>query len=126
MLAEGGKYGKFITALRTIVAVKSFEGPVRLAQEFGFITDQDAANALENLANKSNDIQLLTPTLQKIVQDNSIFNAKTELPSHVLKAIGHSDEDALASARFSLGYFTTPEEVDVMCEVLSQKLPQLL
>ena len=82
MLAPGGKYGKFITALRTIVAVKSFEGPVRLAQEFGFITDQDAANALENLANKSNDIKLLTPTLQKIVQDTSIFNAKTELPDY--------------------------------------------
>jgi cysteine desulfurase len=58
--------------------------------------------------------------------NGSACNAKTELPSHVLKVLGHSDEDALASARFSLGYFTTQEEVDVICEVLSQKLPQLL
>jgi len=82
MLAPDGRYGKFVTALRTIVSVKSFEGPVRLAQEFGFITDQDAANALENLANKSNNIKLLTPTLRKIVQDPGIFNAKTELPDY--------------------------------------------
>ena len=58
--------------------------------------------------------------------NGSACNAKTELPSHVLKALGHSDEDALASGRFSLGYFTTVEEIDRACEILSQILPKLL
>lgn len=57
--------------------------------------------------------------------NGSACNAKTELPSHVLKALGHSDEDALASGRISLGYFTTEEEIDRVCETLSQNLPKL-
>jgi len=82
MLEPGGKYGKFVTALRTIVDAKSFEGPVRLAEQFEMITPEDGANALENLAAKTNDINLLTPTLQEIVQNPSIFNAKTDLPDY--------------------------------------------
>ncbi len=58
--------------------------------------------------------------------NGSACNAKTELPSHVLKAIGYSDEDALASGRFSFGYFTTEEEIDRVCEIISQHLPKLL
>jgi len=82
MLEPNGKYGKFITALRTIVEAKSFEGPVRLAEQFGMITAEDGANALENLSGKTNDIALLTPTLQAIVQNPEIFNAKTDLPDY--------------------------------------------
>ena len=82
MLAPGGKYGDFVTALRTIAGVKSFEGPVKLAQEFKYIDSTDAENALENLKNKTNDINLLTPRLQEIVKDTSIFNAQTDKPDY--------------------------------------------
>lgn len=82
MLEPGGKYGDFVTALRTIASVKSFEGPVELAVKFGYIDPADAQNALENLKNKTNDISLLTPRLQEIVNDTSIFNAKTDKPDY--------------------------------------------
>jgi len=82
MLAPNGRYGDFVTALRTIASVKSFEGPVNLAVEFEYIDKTDAANALENLKNKTNDINLLTPRLQEIVKDTSIFNAQTDKPDY--------------------------------------------
>lgn len=82
MLQPGGKYGDFITALRTIVAEKSYDGPAVLAEKFGYIDANDVANALDNLAKKTNDINLLTPRLQQIVQDPTIFDAKTHLPDY--------------------------------------------
>jgi hypothetical protein len=57
-------------------------GPVELAVKFGYIDSTDAANALENLKNKTNDKSLLTPRLQEIIDDTSIFNAKTHLPDY--------------------------------------------
>jgi hypothetical protein len=82
LLKPGGKYGDFITALRTIAGSKGYEGPVKLAQEFKYIDSADAENALENLAAKTNDINLLTPRLQEIVNDKTIFDAKTHLPDY--------------------------------------------
>ena len=82
MLEPGGKYGDFVTALRTIAGSKGYEGPVKLAEEFGYINSADAASALENLAAKTNNISLLTPKLQEIVNDKSIFDAKTQLPDY--------------------------------------------
>jgi len=84
MLEPDGKYGDFVTALKTIAGSKGFEGPVKLAQEFEYIDSTDAKNALENLAAKTNDINLLTPRLQEIVDDKSIFNAQTDKPDYKL------------------------------------------
>ena len=82
MLEPGGKYGDFVTALRTIVGSKGYEGPGKLAVEFGYIDQTDADNALENLKNKTNNQALLTPRLKKIINDTSIFNAQTDKPDY--------------------------------------------
>jgi len=50
------------------------------------------------------------------VSNGASCSAVTSEPSHVLKAMGLSDEDALSSIRFSLGRFTTSEEIDVAIE----------
>lgn len=36
------------------------------------------------------------------------------LPSHVLKAIGRSEEDVYSSVRFGLGHFNTPDEIETL------------
>jgi len=41
-------------------------------------------------------------------------------PSHVLKAMGISDDDALASIRFSFGRYTTKEELDIVLDAITK------
>jgi cysteine desulfurase len=88
---------------------------------------ENSIPSILNFTLKGVDWERMFQVLNGLAFSNgSACNAKTELPSHVLKALGYSDEDALASGRISLGYFTTEEEIDRVCEILSQNLPKLL
>lgn len=59
------------------------------------------------------DGEILLASLVKLaVSSGSACNSATVAPSYVLKAIGRNDELAHAGLRFSLGRFTTAEEID--------------
>jgi cysteine desulfurase len=51
--------------------------------------------------------------------------SKTELPSHVLLAIGLKPEIARGSLRISLGKYNTPEDIDYILEVLPKVVKRL-
>jgi len=63
-----------------------------------------------------NSEQLILALGNISVSNGASCSAVTSEPSHVLKAMGLSDEKALSSIRFSLGRFTTSEEIDVAVE----------
>ena len=73
----------------------------------------------DRLCNTSNigfrgiDARALIRDLDDIaVSTRSACSSGDARPSHVLTAMGLSDDDAYACVRFSLGRFTTPDEVD--------------
>lgn len=59
------------------------------------------------------------------VSNGSACSAVISKPSHVLKALGLSDENALSSIRFSLGRFTTFEEIETTIATISKLVQQL-
>ncbi len=59
------------------------------------------------------------------VSSGSACTSATVEPSHVLKAMGHSDDLSRSSLRFSLGRFTTPEEVQRACEMVGEEVARL-
>lgn len=59
------------------------------------------------------------------VSNGSACSAVISKPSHVLKTLGLSDENALSSIRFSLGRFTTLEEIETTIATISRLVQQL-
>ena len=66
---------------------------------------------------------LSLPTLA--VSSGSACNSATMAPSYVLKAIGLDDDLAHASIRFSLGRYTTPEEIKMAVESVTTAVQRL-
>ncbi|MDX1641862.1 MAG: cysteine desulfurase family protein, partial [Balneolaceae bacterium] len=59
------------------------------------------------------------------VSQGSACTSGTHEPSHVLKAIGLSDELAFSSIRIGLGRFTTEEEIDAAIQTIKDVIPRL-
>jgi len=82
---------------------------------------------LPNVSNLSfkniNSSELMAKFSKKIaVSSGSACTSASQSPSFVLKAMGLSDEMALSSLRFSLGRFTTDEEIDFTINQLANLL----
>nr|WP_314498804.1 cysteine desulfurase family protein [uncultured Chryseobacterium sp.] len=79
-----------------------------------------------NICFKGVNAEQMIIGLQNIsVSNGSACSAVTNTPSHVLKAIGLSDEDALSSIRFSLGKLTTSEEIDLTVKKVTELVQRL-
>lgn len=72
-----------------------------------------------------NSEQLILSLGNISVSNGASCSAVTSEASHVLKAMGLSDEEALSSIRFSLGRFTTEEEIDIAIEKVLNLLEKL-
>lgn len=59
------------------------------------------------------------------VSQGSACTSATQKPSHVLKAIGLSDDRALSSIRVGLGRFTTEEEIEAAIREIKDVIPRL-
>ena len=59
------------------------------------------------------------------VSSGSACTSASLEPSYVLRALGRSDELAHSSIRFTLGRFTTEEEIDFTIELLHRKIGKL-
>jgi cysteine desulfurase len=70
--------------------------------------------------------ELITALSGKVaVSSGSACTSALPEPSHVLLSMGLSETLAKASLRFSLGRFTTEEEVDFAIRVLQETIPRL-
>ncbi|MDR0793992.1 MAG: cysteine desulfurase [Chitinophagaceae bacterium] len=79
-------------------------------------TEQRLGNTA-NIGFKGVSAEQLIMGLGRIsVSNGSACSSAITKPSHVLKAMGLSDADGLSSLRFSLGRFTTAEEIETTVE----------
>jgi cysteine desulfurase len=81
------------------------------------------ANICFDLPGGDNLIKLLTKHIS--VSSGSACSSAIVAPSHVLKAMGLTDDQAHASIRFSMGRFTTRKEVDMLVEEVSRALSRM-
>ncbi len=59
------------------------------------------------------------------VSSGSACSSTTTAPSHVLTALGHSEQLAYASVRFGIGRFNTVEEIERVAEHMISTIQSL-
>jgi cysteine desulfurase len=72
-----------------------------------------------NLCFKNRDVEpILNGYLGVLASNGSACNSFSEKPSHVLKSMGLSDEEANSSIRFSFSKYNTSEEVEKASDII--------
>lgn len=88
--------------------------------------DKFCVPGILNIAFAGVDASMLLPALKDLaVSVGSACHASSREPSRVLRAIGVRDDLAHGSIRFSLGRFTTEEEIDYAINKICQVVPIL-
>lgn len=83
--------------------------PHNLNVSFNFVEGESLIMAIKDVA----------------VSSGSACTSASLEPSYVLRALGRSDELAHSSIRFTVGRFTTPEEVDYTVDLVQRKIAKL-
>lgn len=83
--------------------------PTNLNISFAYIEGESLMMALKDIA----------------VSSGSACTSASLEPSYVLRAIGRNDELAHSSIRFTLGRFTTEEDIDFTVKLLTEKVAKL-
>jgi cysteine desulfurase len=83
--------------------------PHNLNVSFNFVEGESLIMAIKDIA----------------VSSGSACTSASLEPSYVLRALGRSDELAHSSIRFTIGRFTTQEEIDFTIKLLHDKLGKL-
>jgi len=84
----------------------------------------NSENRIYNTANicfKGQDANVMIGRMKNIaVSNGSACSSAVIEPSHVLKAMGFSDDDAFASLRFSLGKYNTLEDIEIVVNKIKE------
>ena len=83
--------------------------PHNLNVSFNFVEGESLIMAIKDIA----------------VSSGSACTSASLEPSYVLRALGRSDELAHSSIRFTVGRFTTPQEIDYTVDLLERKVGKL-
>jgi cysteine desulfurase len=106
--------------LRDLLVKELLENPAVIA-------NTTAASILPHVANlrfeRRDGDQLLKKISKHVaLSSGSACSSVSVSPSHVLTAMGLSEEQALRSIRFSLGRFTTPDEIQAVIRYFQEQL----
>jgi len=72
------------------------------------------------------DANMLIGRMKNVaVSNGSACTASIIEPSHVLVAMGVSDDDAFSAIRFSLGRFNVKEDIDAVVDILEKIIPEI-
>lgn len=74
---------------------------------------------------KGEDVVAMADHYGIYISSGSACNEGNAKPSHVLKAIGLTDEEALSSIRITLGHQNTFEEIELACDILPKIIERL-
>lgn len=92
----------------------------------GSLEDRVASNINVRINGVSGqDVVAMADQYGICISAGSACNEGTATPSHVLKAIGLTDEEALSSIRITLGHQNTFEEIEYACDILPKIISRL-
>ncbi len=123
IMQDFDKETEHISSLRSILEQKLLRLPNTFLNGSGASRLYNTANICFNLPNKD---QLLKDVSNEVaVSSGSACTSALPQPSHVLKAMGLSDMQAGSSLRFSLGRFTTGDEINRSVDYITRVVNNL-